>query len=166
VGKALSSRPVFGYSGGFWRVVRRGQALAGIFVAMLMASVCVLVHFEAFILVERVRERIKSFRFSLLAAWFGLLLAHVVEIWLYAGAYWVCERLGMGTLHGMVNNLDYAYYSAVVYTTLGFGDIIPSDDLRMLTGSEGLVGLCLIAWSATITYSHTQLILRRRSQRH
>lgn len=138
--------------------------MAGIVVAILMALISVLVHFEALIIVERVRERIKSFRLSLLGAWFGLLLAHVLEIWLYAAAYWACDRLGVGTLRGMVNSLDYAYFSAVVYTTLGFGDILPDEGLRMLAGSEALVGLCLIAWSATITYTHTQLILKRRSE--
>lgn len=137
--------------------------MAGLVVASLMALVSVLVHFEALIIVERLREYVKSYRLSLLAAWFGLLVAHVLEIWLYALAYWACVRYGVGRLDGADTLLDYGYFSAVVYTTLGFGDILPDEGLAMLAGSEALVGLCLIAWSATITYTHTRLLLERRA---
>jgi len=49
--------------------------------------------------------------------------------------------------------LDYGYFSAVVYTTLGFGDLVPAPGIQILAGSEALVGLCLIAWSAAITFN-------------
>ena len=80
----------------------------------------------------------------------------MIEIWLYALAYWACDIFGIGSLQGMTSSLDYGYFSAVVYTTLGFGDIVPQDGIRMLAGSEALVGLCLIAWSATVTYARVR----------
>lgn len=121
--------------------------------ALVMALVCIIVHFEALMLIEKAVRTIRSARLSLLTTWTGLLFAHVVQIWLYGLVYWGCARAGVGDLQGAVTMMDYVYYSAVVYTTLGFGDIVPDPGLHMLTGSEALVGLSLIAWSATVTYA-------------
>ena len=125
--------------------------------ALGMALVCIFLHFEAVLLIEKVAVRMRSVRMSLLATWTGLLFAHVVEIWLYALVYFACAQAGVGQLHGVTSFIDYGYYSAVVYTTLGFGDVVPDPGLHMLTGSEALVGLSLIAWSATITYGRVLL---------
>lgn len=128
-----------------------------ILLALVMALVCIFLHFEAVLLIERWAISLRSARMSLLATWTGLLCAHVVEIWLYALVYYGCVKMGVGELQGATTFLDYGYYSAVVYTTLGFGDVIPDEGLHMLTGSEALVGLSLIAWSATITYGRVLL---------
>lgn len=123
-----------------------------------MAMICILVHTEAISLVRKLNARINSrnnrFRLSLLVTWIALLSAHVLEVWLYAVVYWLCDIYGLGGLQGMNGSLDYVYFSSVVYTTLGFGDIVPDTGVQLLAGSEALVGLCLIAWSATVTYGH------------
>ena len=125
--------------------------------ALVMALVCVFLHFEAVLLIERWAGAMRSVRMSLLATWTGLLFAHIVEIWLYALVYYLCALVGVGRLQGVTSFVDYGYYSAVVYTTLGFGDVVPDPGLHMLTGSEALVGLSLIAWSASITYGRVLL---------
>ena len=51
---------------------------------------------------------------------------------------------------------DYVYFSAVVYSTLGFGDVVPSGMLKLFTGVEGLVGFGLITWSAAFTFLQMQ----------
>ena len=133
-------------------------------IAAGMATISVLLHFEAILFIERLAGRIKQPRKALITIWSGLLAAHAVEVWLYAGAYWLCTRLGIGSLSGIVHEFDYIYFSAVVYSTLGFGDIIPNQALRMVAGTEAVVGLCLIAWSATATYSFTQRHIGRLSR--
>jgi len=62
--------------------------------------------------------------------------------------------LEIGSLEGLqiVGPLDYFYFSIVAYTSLGMGDIVPSDHLRFITGIETLNGLLLIAWSASFNY--------------
>jgi hypothetical protein len=125
--------------------------------ALVMGLICIFVHFEALSVIVRVVGSIKSTRISLLATWTGLFFAHIVEIWIYALAYMGCAKLGIGELHGVSSWLDYGYYSSAVYTTLGFGDIVPSAGVQLLTGSEALVGLSLIAWSATVTYGRVLL---------
>ena len=85
----------------------------------------------------------------------GAMLAHTIEIWVFALAYYLMiNYLGWGS---MVGNLeggiqDYFYYSFTSYTTLGFGDIIPIGDIRYLTGVESLTGLVLITWTASFLY--------------
>lgn len=87
--------------------------------------------------------------------------AHIVSIWIYAGVYFVVENFtGIGHLTGSIDpaSLSYAsfierlYFSASTYASLGLGDIVPSDNLRMLTSAEVLNGLVMIGWTVSFTY--------------
>ncbi len=81
--------------------------------------------------------------------------AHAVEIFLYAVAFHVLGLyLGGGALQGLsTSSFKLAlYFSAETYTSLGYGDVLPKGDLRLLAGMEALNGLLLIGWSASYTY--------------
>lgn len=94
-------------------------------------------------------------RTKLIAVIFGAFFAHVVEMSLYAFAIYLLVRyFGLGTLGERSNfSLNIAlYFSAETFTSLGYGDIVPSGDLRLLAGAEALNGLLLIGWSASYTY--------------
>ncbi len=83
------------------------------------------------------------------------LAAHLVEVGLYAAAYAAGERVfDLGSFGGLnvAGPLDYLYFSIVSYTSLGLGDVFPSDHLRFITGVEALNGLLLIAWSGSFIY--------------
>ncbi len=85
----------------------------------------------------------------------ALFVAHIVEIGIYAGVYALSiQFLELGTLTGMSKGgpMEYLYFSSVIYTSLGIGDIHPSGHIRFLTGIETLNGLLLIAWSASFTF--------------
>lgn len=85
-----------------------------------------------------------------------LFLTHLLQIGLFAGGFWMAETLfGIGGFEGaaMTHPLDYLYFSAVIYTSLGIGDIVPTGHLRFLTGVEALNGLLLIAWSASFLFA-------------
>ena len=56
--------------------------------------------------------------------------------------------------------LDSVYFSAVCYTTLGLGDIVPSGAIRFLVGTEALTGFVLITWSASFTFVEMQRFWR------
>ncbi len=71
---------------------------------------------------------------------FGLLLAHIVEIWFYAGTYALLgnnSEFGMNYLElaGGTSPFDSVYYSPMVYTTVGFGDMVPSGGFRLITAT-------------------------------
>ena len=89
----------------------------------------------------------------------GLLLAHVLEIVIFALGYMLIQHeIGLGHITGMDDGdlPDFIYFSSVVYTTVGFGDLIPVGTLRMLSAAEGLAGLALITWSASFTFLSMQ----------
>jgi len=88
----------------------------------------------------------------------ALILLHVVEIWLFGFCYFV---LAIGNDFGSSISdagglLDLVYYSATVYTTLGFGDLVPRGAIRFLTGTEAITGFLLISWSASFTFLEMQ----------
>lgn len=94
-------------------------------------------------------------RAKLIVVIFGTFFAHAAEIALYALAIYVLVRyLGLGTLgeSGRFSLSAALYFSAETYTSLGYGDVIPSGDLRLLAGVEALNGLLLIGWSASYAY--------------
>lgn len=86
---------------------------------------------------------------------FGAICGHAVEIWIFAGLYYLQIQLdGFGSLVGNFDGslLDCVYFSFVSYTTLGYGDVAPTGHIRFLAGTESLVGLVMITWTASFLY--------------
>lgn len=80
-------------------------------------------------------------------------IGHTLAVWTYAAAYWLLGDWLGGFAGIPVNDfLDCLYFSAVTYTSLGFGDHVPLSNLRLIAGVEALNGLLLIGWSASFTY--------------
>jgi hypothetical protein len=98
----------------------------------------------------RIRPRVQLV-FVIIGA-FG---AHFIEIALYGGAYYMlAATFGIGSM-GDPGPLPFTrclYFSAETYTTLGYGDVLPHGDLRLLAGVEALNGMLLIGWTASYTY--------------
>ena len=61
---------------------------------------------------------------------------------------------GFGSLEGNFEGTipDYLYFSYAAFTTVGFGDIVPTGPLRLLAGMEALTGFVLITWTASYLY--------------
>jgi len=85
---------------------------------------------------------------------FGIMALHTVEAGVYGFAYWLGDvPLNIGDFVGHeVGVRDYLYFSAETYTTLGFGDIYPVGDLRLIASGEALNGLLMLGWSASFIY--------------
>lgn len=80
--------------------------------------------------------------------------AHGLQIALYGLAiYALIHWAGAGTLSGTDSSLAQClFFSAETFTSLGYGDVVPTGSLRLLAGVETLNGLILIGWSASYTY--------------
>lgn len=123
--------------------------------ASVLVVAAVLVHYEAFGLLSRALQRLPyRGRGRVLIVMFGLLAAHILEIWLFGFAYWaLLDYPSVGSLVGGADSLpDCIYFSAVTYTTVGYGDMSPAGPLRLLAASEALSGFVLITWSASYTF--------------
>lgn len=85
----------------------------------------------------------------------ALVALHLAEIGVYAFAYyWGTEILALGGLRGIHNasGITYFYFSAETYSTLGYGDLVPTGALRLLASAEPLNGLLLLAWSGAFLF--------------
>lgn len=120
----------------------------------------VLIHYETLYLLAKRLPAVKIVhRYRVLLAVMVIMLAHVIEIWLFALGYYIMIHYGeFGTLSGNIDLslLDCSYFSFTTYTTLGYGDIEPSGYLRFLTGLESLTGLVMITWSASFVFLEMQ----------
>jgi hypothetical protein len=114
------------------------------------------VHYEVLkLLSARLPDSPIAARRKLVVVVLGTFVAHAAEIALYAVAMWASIALAhVGGLKGSGESLLTAslYFSAETYTSLGFGDLVPTGPLRLMAGVETLNGLLLIGWSASYTY--------------
>jgi hypothetical protein len=70
--------------------------------------------------------------------------SHVVQIWIWAIVYVALGEFG---------SLDDAvYFSIVAFTTLGFGDIIPSPDWRLMASCEAAAGMLMFGLSTAFLF--------------
>ncbi len=124
----------------------------------IMVYITIFVHYETLTLVSVINDALpKNRHLRLFCIITGVFLAHTLEVWLYAIAYYVlAEWMGLGGVGGDFSESfrSYLYFSTVSYTSLGLGDLYPIGTLRLVTGIEALNGLLLIAWSGTYTYLH------------
>lgn len=129
-------------------------------VTLLVVIIAVMLHYEASVFLSRLMSHTKrSNRKRILILVFGLLIAHVAEIWLFGITSWLLHfNEGTGVLIGQhpVGLLDYIYLSATTYTTLGYGDVVPTGPIRAMYGTESLTGFVLITWSASLTFLEMQ----------
>ncbi len=125
-----------------------------------IVALVVIIHYEALLkLSEWIPILTIRHRLRIVLGVLGALLAHTVEICVFAFAYYRMNGSdNWGYLEGSFNGsfFDCVYYSFTTYTTLGFGDIQPIGMIRFLTGIEGLTGLVLITWSASFLFIEMQ----------
>jgi len=126
----------------------------------LLVAMVTIVHYEfLYQMSSAIPKMLIKHRFRVLASVFGALIAHAIEIWIFAFGYFLMSNfLGWGSLLGSSNGslLDCGYFSFTTYTTIGFGDIVPNGSLRYLAGIEALTGLVLITWTASFLYIEMQ----------
>jgi hypothetical protein len=138
----------------------------GIHAAVALANAaavlaCILIHYEGLSLVSRLMVRLKHVprRQKVLYTVLGVLVLHVIEIWLFGATLWACLQLpDAGGIAGAEAGslLDAVYLSASSYTTVGFGDVAPLGPIRFVAGTEALVGFVMITWSASFTFIEMQ----------
>jgi hypothetical protein len=106
--------------------------------------------------------KLGNLRLRMMVLLLGIVLAHIIEISVYAVAYYFMDdHLGLGIIVGNTGALfDYFYFSATSFTTLGFGDLYPQGPIRIVVAIESLNGFVLIGWSTSYTYLAMQRFSR------
>lgn len=126
----------------------------------LIITTAVIVHYECLLRLNQLMPRLNVWhRFRVVFGVLGALIAHAIEVWIFALGYYLMNRSqSLGHLTGNFDGsfMDAVYFSFTTFTTLGFGDISPSGPLKYLTGLEALTGLVLITWTASFLFIEMQ----------
>ncbi len=94
----------------------------------------------------------------LTAVVFGLFAIVGLEIWLWAFTYWAL---------GVADSFEAALYlSTITFSTVGYGDIIPAANWRLLAALEGVTGFLIIGWSTAYLVTASTRIGPFRSGDH
>ncbi|HEV7914191.1 MAG TPA: potassium channel family protein [Albitalea sp.] len=122
--------------------------------ALVLVTTCI--HYESLRGLNFGLHRLAAVgRGRLVMVMLALFVVHVVEVLVYAAVYYLLTRhASMGSL-GSAGPPSFSvslYFSLETYSSLGYGDVVPSGALRMMSGAEALNGLLLIGWSAS--YAH------------
>jgi hypothetical protein len=78
-----------------------------------------------------------------------LMAAHAAEVIVWSLAYALVDAAPAGT--------DLLYFAFVNYTTLGYGDITPSERWRLLGPMTAMNGVLMFGWSTAVIFE----VLRR-----
>lgn len=126
-----------------------GQIGAAIALALAMLATTTAMHYEALQWLARAAKERRLSRPRVVGFLTALVGLHLAEVGLYALAYAAGAVLfGLGHLRGgSGTSLDYFYFAAETYSTLGYGDLVPLGALRLVASVEALNGLLLLAWS-------------------
>ena len=88
--------------------------------------------------------------FIRLAGW--IILLHLLEITIWASFY-------VWTL-AMPDLASALYFSAVTYTTTGYGDLLLPREWQLLSGIEALTGILMCGWSTGLFFAVFARIFR------
>jgi hypothetical protein len=116
---------------------------------------CVSVHYEGLRLLSRMPIGGINDRHRIIIMILCIMMLHIVEVWIFGLTYYFLLLNGdFGSFDGMasIEIFDCIYFSATVFSTLGFGDIVPLGPIRFVTGTQSIAGLTLITWSASFTF--------------
>ena len=139
--------------------------LAVVAVSMAAVVAAVLVHYEGLVLLSRwvAKSDGRPARRRVLRAMFAVLGLHVSEIWVFGLALWALVQwpaCGHFVGDDPLVVFDAVYFSAMTFTTVGFGDIAPVGPIRFLAGTEAITGFVLIGWTVSFTYLEMQRFWR------
>ncbi len=83
------------------------------------------------------------------------IISHLVQIVMFEFSYvWMVSDPRHGAISGTENPDwgDLFYFSAVTYTSTGYGDLTPTGNLRFLAMIEALTGLIMVAWTTSFAF--------------
>jgi voltage-gated potassium channel Kch len=122
--------------------------ILNLFVGTIVISLTVLIHTFGLIAITHVTARLgalfrmhgrRSRILAMISVVMGLFAVMTAEVWLWGGIY---------RLLGIFSDFETAlYFSTITFSTVGYGDVVPAHDWRVLAALEGINGFLLIGWS-------------------
>ena len=140
------------------------------FITLLLVGAVVALQVQALLLIS---DHLPKFPFQHLfkvsLGLIGVIVAHVISIVLFGVVIFGLAKTHpeLGSLEGTgpKDLHDFIYFSFTTYTTVGYGDYVPVGPIRLISQIEALVGLVLIACSASYIFIIMQDYWRAHQRR-
>ena len=138
------------------------DVLSQIVTAALLMSVCVMIHAAGITSVLRWMRRVSiaegwwfwNWLFIQLAGW--IIFLHLSEITAWALVYvWRDALPDLATA---------MYFSAVTYTTTGYGDLVLPENWRLVGAVEALTGILMCGWSTGFFFAVTSKLMDSKAK--
>jgi len=109
----------------------------------LVGGLAVLLRLQRWMAVEPRHPTLRAL-LVLVALFAALMLLHLMQVSLWALLYW--WRIGW--------DLNTAlYFSTTTYATIGYGDVVPPAEWRLVAVMEGLTGVLMLGWSSALVFA-------------
>jgi hypothetical protein len=131
------------------------KLVATVSLAITMLAVTTAIHHEALRRLSRAASGRRVTHHGVILILAALVSVHLAEIALYACAFAAGANVfGLGSLRGSSGNaaLEFFYFAAETYSTLGYGDLVPVGALRVVASVEAPNGLMLLSWSGAFLF--------------
>ena len=80
----------------------------------------------------------------------GVFASHIIQIWVWTVFYYFVEE---------IETWEAAlYFSTTSYTTVGYGDLVLSEEWRLLGSLEAVNGMILFGWSTAFIFAGVRRI--------
>jgi len=127
--------------------------LTQLLVGLAVSAVCIVVH--AFVTVGAVKiaraavtlnasYRALHLATVMMATAFVLMLAHMLEVFVWSIGYVLTKAAPEGA--------NLVYFAFVNYTTLGYGDVLPRPEWRLLGPMTAMNGILMFGWSTALIF--------------
>lgn len=91
---------------------------------------------------------------TMIATVMMLMAAHMMEVFVWAAVY--------ALVHAAPEGADLVYFAFVNYATLGYGDIVPVPEWRLLGPLASMNGILLFGWSTAVIFE----VMRKTISEH
>ena len=124
------------------------------FLISLAVIISIGIHYSVLLLTTALLSHFHSIHpLNIVLSLFFAVLAHLLEIVVFAIVWFIMYQQGLIEFSlATAAFIDVLYFSGTTYTTIGYGDIVIVGNGRVAAVVEGVMGLVLIAWTASFTY--------------
>src|SRR5262245_22116123 len=138
--------------------------VARLLIACALMAICVIIHAGGMTAaLENLRPFVagaarsfwrEAWLFIMVAIW--IVMLHLFEVSVWALVYF---------WKGAIDEVQTAFYfSAVTYTTTGYGDVLLPHDWRLAGGVEALTGILMCGWSTAFFFAIVSNLHEQRSR--
>jgi hypothetical protein len=135
--------------------------IAKLFVAWVLMALTVVIHATGVSFALR-RPRIAITRVWARTRLFVRLAAFIVFLHLIEIAIWAIFYVWVDAMTDLPSSL---YFSAVTYTTTGYGDLVLPPDWRLVGAVEALTGILMCGWSTGFFFAVVERMLADERKR-